>query len=234
MLQGQHYCIYGSLMLHSESPSTTARPESVTLAQLQAAVQQQGQELLRLRAMVSQLQQARQAAASELADFSSACGSLRLYRAGREMPLHPRQRQAITGFEDKLARGEYRMAPHPCPCGAHDDQLLTVRDRYGLAVNTVICRICGLMRIDPYYTPETLKSFYSHEYDDIYARTAQSFERKFAQAYADPGRGSLYLQHLRQHRVPLKGRRVYEIGCGGVDPQAFPGGRLQRHRRRLR
>ena len=150
---------------------------------------------------------------SEISDFSRLSGYTHYYSTGRTPPLAALQKQGIARFEDKLARGEYRLASHPCPCGAHNDRLLAVRDRYGISVHTVICRACGLVRLDPYYTAETLRSFYAHDYDVIYGRTAQNFRDMFSMHYTH--RGAHIFHSLRQIGYPLQGRRIYEIGCGG-------------------
>lgn len=203
------------------------------LGQLQALVLAQGQQQMKLTAQLAGLRRQYLNLAHELCDFSRQSGAMHCYAAGRTVALSEAQRKGIARLEDRLARGEYRMAPRPCPCGAHADQLLAVRDRYGIAVNTVICRACGLMRIDPYYTPETLTGFYSQEYDAIYGRGLVDFSAHFARSYQM--RGAPVVRNLRQRQVALEGRRVYEIGCGGgVDPQAFPGAGLHRHRRGLR
>lgn len=183
------------------------------LGQLQALVLAQGQQQMKLTAQLAGLRRQYLNLAHELCDFSRQSGAMHCYAAGRTVALSEAQRKGIARLEDRLARGEYRMAPRPCPCGAHADQLLAVRDRYGIAVNTVICRACGLMRIDPYYTPETLTGFYSQEYDAIYGRGLVDFSAHFARSYQM--RGAPVVRNLRQRQVALEGRRVYEIGCGG-------------------
>ena len=198
---------------------TRFRPSIFAAAQpaagaLQEQVQHQGLMLQQLQARLGMLQRAQLDLTLELAELArSRGGSGYFIRGGRGVMLSPPQHEAIAALKARLARGEYRMAPHPCPCGAHADQLLAVRDRYGIAVNTVICRVCGLMRIDPYYTPETLTGFYSQEYGAIYGRGLVDFSAHFARSYQM--RGAPVVRNLRQRRVALEGRRVYEIGCWG-------------------
>lgn len=181
---------------------------------LSELVQRQGQMLLRMQAQLADLRRMHLNLAREIADFSRLSGYVHYYSAGRGASLSAAQRRGIARLETKLLTGEYQLAPHPCPCGAHDDRLLAVRDRYGISVNTVICRACGLIRLDPYYTPETLTGFYNHEYDDIYGRTERNFHAMFSGFYA--GRGASFIRNLREHGFPLQqGRRIYEIGCGG-------------------
>lgn len=116
---------------------------------------------------------------------------------------------ALGEFLGKLEDGSYRTEPHPCSCGAHDDLLLARIDRYGIPLNSVMCRSCGLVRSDPYYTDETLAAFYQNEYRRIYNGESQSTEQ-FFEKQCEAGREIL---RFLSPRLSV-GALVYEIGAG--------------------
>jgi SAM-dependent methyltransferase len=123
------------------------------------------------------------------------------------VPLSNRQRIA----RDTVAA--YPLdTPLPCLCGGVDDQIVARQDRYGLAITTQICRACGLLRSDPYYSEATLTTFYTETYRALYAYEDGDLtpDKLFArQQY----KGSAIITYLRGviGAVP---QRVIEIGCG--------------------
>ncbi|HEX4049631.1 MAG TPA: methyltransferase domain-containing protein [Steroidobacteraceae bacterium] len=101
------------------------------------------------------------------------------------------------------------MLADPCPCGsAGADILLSHIDRYGLPLDTVLCSVCGTLRIDPYLDDASLADFYTHHYQQMYARSTDQLAY-FAkqQAY-----GERILDSVK-HCLP-PGSFVFEIGCG--------------------
>lgn len=90
------------------------------------------------------------------------------FSSARQLELDNSTRVAITEFLQKINSGDYQLESTRCLCGADDDILLTDIDRYGIPVNTVICRNCGLLRINPYLDQRSLEKFYDTDYDKIY------------------------------------------------------------------
>jgi len=110
----------------------------------------------------------------------------------------------------KLINGDYRLLANPCPCGkAGKDLLISEIDRYGLPLDTVLCSICGTLRIDPYPDDAALSDFYTHHYQQMYARANDRV------AYFEKQRsyGQSILGSIRDW-LPI-GAYVFEIGCGG-------------------
>jgi CDP-glycerol glycerophosphotransferase (TagB/SpsB family)/2-polyprenyl-3-methyl-5-hydroxy-6-metoxy-1,4-benzoquinol methylase len=128
---------------------------------------------------------------------------------------------ALAEFLGKLDSGEYRTQSSPCICGTHDDLLISQIDRYGIPLDTVLCRKCGLMRSDPYYTPETLESFYKNEYRPLYSGGAESTDKFFED---QQGAGREILSYVGSG---LPGRAVVlEVGAGAggiLEPFAAAG-----------
>jgi len=52
-------------------------------------------------------------------------------------------------------------------CNSNDFKTLSRKDRYGLPVQTVICKRCGLIFISPRMTTNYYKKFYEGEYRDL-------------------------------------------------------------------
>lgn len=124
-------------------------------------------------------------------------------RLGRE------QRELTATVSGKIEDGSYRMLADPCPCGKPGtDVLLSKIDRYGLPLNTVLCSLCGTLRIDPYPDDASLADFYTRYYQQMYARAGDrvSYFKK-QQAY-----GQRVLESVKDW-LPA-GSFVFEIGCG--------------------
>jgi SAM-dependent methyltransferase len=136
--------------------------------------------------------------------------SLRFDRAaGPAIRLGPEQRALTVTVSGKLNDGSYPMLADACPCGkAGADVLVCEVDRYGLPLNTVLCSVCGTLRIDPYPDEASLADFYIRYYQQMYARAddrASYFARQ-------QGYGQRILESLRSS-LPA-GSLVFEVGCG--------------------
>jgi SAM-dependent methyltransferase len=128
------------------------------------------------------------------------------------MPLSPKQRQYLEQVRHKLDSGEFKRSKVACPCRtatANNDVCIAQIDRYGLALDSLLCRDCGTVRIDPYLDEASLSDFYAHYYQDLYARNANlphlfSYQRiHYGQRIAE-----CYQSHL------INDSAVLEIGCG--------------------
>jgi SAM-dependent methyltransferase len=127
------------------------------------------------------------------------------------LPLTPEQQAAIDEFKAMLRSGLYAEEALPCVCGlSPSDVVIGKRDRYGIAIQTLICMGCGVMRSDPYLSKESLERFYAAHYRRIYigkgATPESLYERqvhhgeRIWQCVTSWGGGS-----------PAT---VFEIGCG--------------------
>lgn len=74
------------------------------------------------------------------------------------------QKEAIADVTKKLESGEYAVEVVSCCCGSGNFNLLAKKDRYGIPCDTVICRECGLIQLNPRMTPEAYNRFYNDEY----------------------------------------------------------------------
>ena len=128
------------------------------------------------------------------------------------LPLIDSQKKVIEQFNQKVKIGQYKLEPNYCLCGHKCDKLIAKKDRYGVDINTYICKHCGLIRSNPYYTQETLNDFYNNEYRNWYILGERDDEKFFENQH---NIGKNYLANIEKFlNKSLEGETVYEIGCG--------------------
>jgi SAM-dependent methyltransferase len=112
----------------------------------------------------------------------------------------------------KLASSnQVRFEHSPCPCAVESgDIVIAQRDRYGLPIDSVLCKECGCVRIDPYFDASSLAVFYTEIYQELYGRSQKPEE--YFQRQRTYGRK--ILKNIFGDE-PAGNRRVLEVGCGG-------------------
>lgn len=127
-----------------------------------------------------------------------------------DLTASSKQQSRLEEFRKLLASGRYRLVHEPCPCGTNGEEVvLSEVDRYGLPLQSVLCRTCGTVRIDPYLDAESLENFYRELYQELYGRALEPtayFERQ--RAYGRKIRASMF------GNEPARDRSVLEVGCG--------------------
>ena len=74
--------------------------------------------------------------------------------------------------ESKIQNGKYKFESVCCPiCDSEGFELLSEKDRYGLAYNVVVCKTCGLVYTNPRMTQSSYNEFYDSEYRKLYVGT---------------------------------------------------------------
>lgn len=123
------------------------------------------------------------------------------------------QKSALKSFSEKLERKVYEVESLLCPICHTDnrDELIISKDRYGFSINTVICLKCALIRTNPYYTDNTLGSFYNNEYRIIYGGEKTPNGWFLIDQYR---RGFTIVKKLEKMGINLKNKDIFEIGCG--------------------
>ncbi len=112
--------------------------------------------------------------------------------------------EAIQGFTEKVQQGVYETRALACLCGTPGkDDLIANYDRYGIPLTTKLCKTCGLLRSDPYYTDEAIVTFYKEDYVPIY-RVQGTPEQHF--------------NEQRNLKAPIGGQFIYEF-CSPFLPQ---------------
>jgi SAM-dependent methyltransferase len=127
---------------------------------------------------------------------------------GPAIQLSPVQARYVDDVDRRVRSGAYRLEHDSCVCGADAGAIIAQVDRYGIALDTVLCAACGTLRFDPYLAPESLAEFYRFRYQQMYAR-APDPDTYFARQRLY---GRRLLEGLRND-LP-KGAVVAEVGCG--------------------
>lgn len=134
----------------------------------------------------------------------------RLTKPNAIFKLNEIQKKSVQNVLAKINKGVYDFKDQKCLCGINGDLVLAQTDRYGFNVCTKICKNCGLLRSDPYYSPKSLMDFYTHEYRNIYVGvdgcTDHFFlsQKKIGQKIYN----FIGIDYIKQKKT------VLEIGCG--------------------
>ena len=99
----------------------------------------------------------------------------------------------------------------PCPCDSANDLALLDVDRNGLPLRLVLCRDCGLIRMDPQPSATALDRFYAQHYRAIYGPHVAN-EGMFA---SKAWKGELIARVLTAAGIGLKQGPIVDVGCGG-------------------
>ena len=105
-----------------------------------------------------------------------------------------------------------------CVCGSkNNDELIAIKDRYGLDCNFVICKNCGLIRMNPYYTEKFSIDFYSRFYSPIY-RGGKTCSLDLFNRMCNI-RGKYIIERIRNSiNIDLSKAKIFEVatGSGGI------------------
>lgn len=128
------------------------------------------------------------------------------------------QKEYIRIFNDKCSSGEYGFEHLKCECGCNDFETIAKKDRYGIPVETVICRNCGLILTNPCLDSNSNNSFYDNEYHYIYRSEDKPSDENFLQR---KNSAKDIIDFVRKHAKLYSGS-VLEIGCAdGGNVAAF-------------
>ena len=121
------------------------------------------------------------------------------------------QKQAIKDFKAKLASGIYILKDNPCMCGAHDDIVVSEKDRYGIPVRYVLCRNCGLVRQAQRLDDPSTALFYRDDYRSIYVGKETATEDFFTDQV---NHGKDFCVVVEKYIDLSNIHKVFEAGCG--------------------
>lgn len=137
------------------------------------------------------------------------------------LPINMVQERALYHFIKDCDEGKFAFEEYNCECGAtkKDFEVLAKKDRYGIDVNTVICKKCGQLMTNPRMTQESYNLFYDIYYRDIYSGSATASDCFFENQL----RHGKIIHSIVSRECDMNTiRSVLEIGCGaGGILQAF-------------
>jgi hypothetical protein len=124
------------------------------------------------------------------------------------------QRSAIHDMQLDIVSKKLRLVGNCCLCGnchSENDLLIAQKDRYGIAVNNILCSKCGLIRSGEVFDGASNSIFYAKYYRNIYVGEEGPSESFFI---GQTETGSFFLKLVRQCCLWDDIRSVVEIGCG--------------------
>ena len=128
------------------------------------------------------------------------------------------QRKYIDIFNRKCLCGEYTYRKLECECGQGDFEVIAEKDRYGIPVNTVICKNCGLIITNPCLDDKSNNEFYDNEYPFIYRAEEKPSEEEFLSMKQE---AASIISFIQKYTGKQSGN-VLEIGCAdGRNVAAF-------------
>lgn len=128
------------------------------------------------------------------------------------------QRKYIDIFSEKIRNGVYSLRDRTCECENGNLEVIAQKDRYGIPVDTVICKNCGLIMTDPCLDDASNNSFYDNEYHYIYRDEVTPSEERFQERKSE---AAIIIDFIRDHTNMTAGS-VLEIGCAdGGNVAAF-------------
>lgn len=135
------------------------------------------------------------------------------YVEGKYVPVDMTVENAIYNFEKECDEGVYTFETYKCECGASEEhfEVLAKKDRYGLEVNTVICKCCGMIMTNPRINQDGYNLFYDKYYRDIYSGSHAGNEAFFNKQLSY---GRQIVKSIEAFIDLNRIKSVLEIGCG--------------------
>jgi len=125
--------------------------------------------------------------------------------------LNKIQSNALEKFRYKVDQNIYELEEVPCLCHKNNSLLISQIDRYGLFVNTHLCKECGIMWTSPRLKEQSLEKFYNEDYRPIYVGSPQSPDDFFQEQVI---RGNQIYEFVISEFDNKKNLTVFDIGCG--------------------
>ncbi len=123
------------------------------------------------------------------------------------------KRKIISDFKEGILKWENNK----CRCSSNKDLTISMKDRYGFKVRTVLCKNCGLLRTDPRISEDTIEIFYRKYYRNLLlAKPDKDFGKKLhsTKHFSVMIHGEKILRYIKQYSSLKKGV-VFDFGTGG-------------------
>jgi len=128
------------------------------------------------------------------------------------LPLNNIQLKYKKQIENKIKTKKYIFESISCiVCDSNNFEKLAEKDRYGLPMNVVICKTCGLIQTNPRMNFDSYNEFYNEEYRKLY-EGSDNVANEFVKQY---NRGKLIYNYIKKITGnSLTNKFVVEIGTG--------------------
>ena len=128
---------------------------------------------------------------------------------GHSSCVHVNNRAVRDAVLNDVLSGRATAVANPCFLQGEADVVIAATDRYGLPLRTVLSLDSGMMRSDPYYSDDYLRTFYTQHYRNLY-RPVRFSQPWFLTEQIKHGQ-----RLFERHRANLpRSARVLDVGCG--------------------
>jgi SAM-dependent methyltransferase len=107
---------------------------------------------------------------------------------------------------------KYSLTSRNCVCGESSGTIIYDKDRYGLELDFILCKECGIVRIADKLSDKDLTHFYETHYRRLYFDMEEPSD-SLVQNEQRP-RGRAIVKIFRSENIELKYKKVLEIGAG--------------------
>ncbi len=111
----------------------------------------------------------------------------------------------------------YKLTDNKCLCSNNNsssDFLLSEVDCIGANVKTLLCKDCGLIRLDKIMTDDSLAEFYNNDYVKLYVSAVPIDDKFFENAVSINSRSVRMYNLIKSLDIYDNIDKVFEIGCG--------------------
>ena len=117
----------------------------------------------------------------------------------------------LTDFNNNILKWENNK----CRCSYKEDLVLSMRDRRGFKVRTVLCMNCGLIRADPRISEETVDIFYEKYYRNLVPLVHNEIGENLISATYNKEKkhGKKVLEFIKRNTL-LKNGLTFDFGAG--------------------
>jgi 2-polyprenyl-3-methyl-5-hydroxy-6-metoxy-1,4-benzoquinol methylase len=122
--------------------------------------------------------------------------------------------QSVRDFNRRIQNGEIQLEATACLCGSRDSEPLSSVDRYGFLQDSVLCKRCGLISLNPRLTEAEYAKFYS---SDLYRKCyeGENYVEEYKKRKYRPETGQAIFDEIVKFKPSLKNLSIIEIGAGG-------------------
>ena len=126
--------------------------------------------------------------------------------------ISPEKDSLLENFND----GIYEFYDNYCLCGNvnnKNDIILSQKDCIGVPITTLICKLCGLIRINKCLNKKSLSNFYKNYYNILYYKTDKVNDKLFEEEISEKSRSYKLFSLVNKKGLLNDIINVFEIGC---------------------
>ena len=137
-----------------------------------------------------------------------------------KLPFNNMFKELISSEKDSLLKmfndGIYEFYDNYCLCGNvnnKNDIILSQKDCIGVPITTLICKLCGIIRINKCLSKKSLSNFYKNYYNILYYKTDKVNDKLFEEEISEKSRSYKLFSLVNKKGLLNDITNVFEIGC---------------------